>query len=251
MSAQGTRDAPSPVKAKRGQTAVWLLLRFIRWTLGLTLRERMPAGADVLRSMQTETRPMVLAYWHDRTFMASDFIQERLNRKGVHLTLMASRSRDGGLVARLAEGWNIDVIRGSASNGGATALRAMVKAVKRQKTSPIIVPDGPRGPIYRFKGGAAMVSQLTGEPVLPMGFAAERFWRIKSWDRMIIPKPFSRVFVVFGEPTVLPRKMSPDEMEAHRLALEKAINRVTRQAEEAAGGVFPDPAFHPGVDAEL
>lgn len=232
-------------RRERKEKAVWMILRFVRWIIGLTLRDRIVAGEDLLRKMQSEPTPMILVYWHERTFLASDFTQEHLNRKGVHLTAMTSRSRDGGLIARLAAGWGYDIIRGSNSNGGAVALRAMVKAVKRNKTTAIIVPDGPRGPIYDFKAGALALSQLTQAPILPVGLAVERCWRIKSWDRMIIPKPFGRMAIVLGEPILIERGKQDDELEAARLAVARSLDAATRQAEEALGGVFPDLTVHP------
>ena len=238
--------APSDDRRRaRKENAVWMVLRFLRWSIGLTLRERIVAGEEILRSMQEERRPMILVYWHERTFLASDFTQEHLNRKGVHLTAMTSRSRDGGLIARLASGWGYDIVRGSTSKGGAAPPRTMVKAVKQKMTTAIIVPDGPRGPIYEFQKGAVLLSRLTQAPILPVGLAVERCWRLKSWDRMIIPKPFSRMAIVLGEPLVVERELDDEALEACRKTAAAALDAATRQAEEALGGTFPDLKAHP------
>ena len=230
---------------RRALTLGWLLVRFLRWSIGLTLRKRIVAGEDLLRSLQDETRPVILSFWHDRTFFAADFIRTQLTRH-VSMTLMTSHSRDGSLVSKLVEGWGVTVIRGSSSKGGVTALRGMVRAVKKTKTSPIMVPDGPRGPKYQFKGGPATLSQLTGIPVLPLGFAAERCWYLKSWDRLIIPKPFSRAAWVLGDPVVVERG-TDEEVEEQRRTLQAALNDATRRAEEAVGSTFPNLDVHPDL----
>lgn len=245
--AQGSHEDK---RRARKEKAIWMALRFLRWSIGLTLRERVVAGENLLRRLQSERRPMILVYWHERTFLASDFTQEHLNRKGVHLTAMTSRSRDGGLIARLAAGWGYDIIRGSTSKGGAAALRAMVKAVKQKKTTAIIVPDGPRGPIYDFQKGAVLLSQLTGAPILPVGLAVEKCWRLRSWDRMIIPKPFSRMTIALGEPLSVERTKDEEALETSRLAAAAALDEATRLAEQALGGAFPDLEIHPELSPD-
>src|SRR5438067_1532075 len=96
------------------------------------------------------------------------------------------------------------VIRGSSTHTGARALRDYYQALVRDDISPVITPDGPRGPRFEFKPGALLLSQMSGRPVLPMAYAASRAWLIK-WDKFVIPVPFSRIAIAIGPPFYVPR----------------------------------------------
>ena len=99
-----------------------------------------------------------------------------------------------------------------------------------------MVPDGPHGPQYVFKMGVAVLAQTSGAPMLPLGFAAKSAWHLGSWDRLIIPKPFTRVAVVVGKPETVDPALVNDALETERQRLEAVINGATRRAKEAASG---------------
>ena len=222
-----------------------LLIRAIVSLLRATCRLEVVAGQDHLEALLTgadrpptdETAtatdpPVVLSFWHNRSMLALHLIRGVLIRRGLDVTSLISQSRDGDLAAHLADAWNMKYIRGSSTRGGREALRAIYK-VTRDGSSPVMIPDGPHGPLYRFKVGAAVLAQMSQAPILPLGFAASSAWRIKSWDRLIVPKPFARITVVVGPPQRLQRNLDSDALEAERQRLETLITTLTDRAEAA------------------
>lgn len=193
------------------------------------------SGQEHLDALLGEPLPVLISFWHNRIFLGSDFVFEHLHRQGLEITILASKSRDGEVASRIAKRWGLHTVRGSASRGGGKALRALYRAVTRKKTSPVMIPDGPRGPIYHFKIGVAVLAQMSQTPILPMGFAAEKFWRVKSWDRLIVPRPFTRITLAVGEPQHLARSLSQEELEAERERLQGLLDDLTLEAEAAAG----------------
>ena len=214
-----------------------LILRTFLRVLGHTLRFDVVGGAEHLDAVRAAGRPVILSFWHNRCFLAAHFVIDELHRQGIGLTMLASQSRDGELVTRTAKPWGFHIVRGSATRGGARAIRALYRAIQKDGTSPIMLPDGPQGPLYHFKLGVAVLAQMSEIPILPMGFAAERATRIGSWDRLFVPRPFSRVKVTLGPPQEVPRGLSGDDLEAERKRLETLVDELTLAAEAAAGVV--------------
>lgn len=229
-------------KTRRGRALLWLasrLLRLILGILGRTWRMRLVAGEDVYRRVLAEPSPSLLSFWHNRTVMAAIFLVRRFQRRGLDVALLASQSRDGELVAGVANAWGLRVVRGSATRGGREAMWGLYKAI-RAGFSPAVVPDGPTGPVYQVKAGILYLAMTTGTPILPMGFATDRAWRIKSWDRLIIPKPFARVAVVLDDPRPVASKLDGEAFQAELHATKELMDRLTLRAEEFVGGTFPD-----------
>ena len=100
----------------------------------------------------------------------------------------------------------------------------------------LIVPDGPRGPRHVAQGGAVMLAKVTGIPMVPVAFAASAKSVLRSWDAFIVPHPFARAAVLFGEPIPVPRDADPDALEAKRRELETALMDMSAAADRAAGG---------------
>ncbi len=226
--------------SRHGSFLISVAARLARWVMlafGRTWRIEVVAGSEHVDALLAEKRPVLLCLWHNRIFAFSYFSLQRLHQGGVDVTLLASQSRDGELVTRICKRWGLNTVRGSASRGGTAALRGLHRAITRRGSSPIMIPDGPRGPLYHFKVGVAVLAQTSRAPILPFGVAASRFFTLKSWDRIIVPLPFSRVAITVGEPQFVERGLSEDELEAERQRLEELINSLTRQAEEAVGAV--------------
>ena len=222
--------------SRGGSLLLTIAGHMVRWLLvaiGTTLRLEIVEGRERLAELESAGQPVILSFWHDRTFLAAHFMLRHLLRRDFHITLLASQSRDGEMVTRMAKTWGLDTVRGSATRGGRQALRAIHRAVTKRGSSPIMIPDGPHGPQYVFKVGVAVLAQTTGAPILPLGFAARSAWHLKSWDRLIIPKPFTRVKVVIGEPQPVDPALTGDQLELERQRLEAVINGVTNQARES------------------
>ncbi len=211
------------------------LARWIMLTLGWTWKTRVVAGQQYLDALLAKPRAVILSFWHNRLFLSGPFVYKSLLGKGLPITLLASQSRDGELVTRVCKRWGIHTVRGSASRGGLQAMRAIHRAIKRQQSSPIMIPDGPRGPLYYFKPGVVVLAQMSQAPILPYGIAARKFWSLESWDRIVVPRPFTDVAVVIGEPQLVSRELSSEQLETERQRLEEMLNDLTRQAEAAVG----------------
>ncbi len=175
--------------------------------------------------------PILFALWHGRMFLS---IQAH---RGEGIVTMASRSKDGEVIARWLERNGYAVVRGSTTRGGGEALRRMVRNVRSGRHAALTV-DGPKGPPRIVQAGVVQLARLTGAWILPITFSASRPRFLASWDRYLLPLPFSRGFVAYGEPFPIPREMS-DEAALARIA--SALDAATSEADAAAGITPPPP----------
>lgn len=195
-----------------------LVLRLL-WS---TLRIRM-TREDAER-LKAAPEPAIFAFWHDQVFVSSAFLIRRLVREGRRVALMISPSFDGELVSRTIRPFGLTVVRGSASRQGARALRGLYRSLTRDATSPVLLPDGPKGPQFEAKAGTVVLAQTTGAPVIPLAFRTASMLRLGSWDRMQVPLPFSRVDVAVGETLVVPRELSDADRDAACLDLAQRLD---------------------------
>jgi lysophospholipid acyltransferase (LPLAT)-like uncharacterized protein len=167
---------------------LWPLVRLVRlWGMSLHF-ETTPE--DVRNCSKCDV-PVAFVLWHNRLFLASEI--HRRYRRHRPLYALISASKDGALLtAFFAMVGGLRAVRGSSSNFGREAASALVDA-QRAGHDIGITPDGPRGPCYELKPGAAIVPRRTGAPILLIGGDFESAWQLKSWDRFYLPKPFSRV----------------------------------------------------------
>lgn len=184
-----------------------------------TLRVR-HAGAENIERLNQSGRHYVLAFWHGHL----PLMFFSLYRDPV--TVMSSHHRDGELSALNMELFGAQVVRGSTTKGGPAALRAMLK--KAQAGSNLaFTPDGPRGPRRVAQIGAVAAAQMTGFPILPVVVLIEKKKELSSWDRMGVPVPGSRVVFWYGTPIEVPRRMTREELEEKRVAVETSLNSMT------------------------
>lgn len=212
-----------------------LLVRLLSRTWRIELVE----GEEVFDRLLAERRPAVWCLWHNRIVAGTGLLIRRIAPAGADLTLLTSASRDGDIAAAVIAGQGLGVVRGSSSRRGARALRELMRAVHARGTSPIMVPDGPRGPVYRMKEGTLATAAATGLPVFCLGLAARRAWVLGSWDRLIVPKPFARIAVAVAEPIPVPRRPTAEEAGALVGRIERTLHRLDRTAEAAVGTTDP------------
>ncbi|MET0395829.1 MAG: lysophospholipid acyltransferase family protein [Longimicrobiaceae bacterium] len=155
-------------------------------------------GAENFERFHREGKPVVFVLWHGRLLPCTYW-----NRHQKLVTLV-SQHRDGEYIARIVEKWGYTAVRGSSSRRAAGALRELVRHVRAGR-SLAVTPDGPRGPRAVMKPGALLAAQLSGAPVIPSAGGASRGWWFRSWDRFLVPKPFARVRLAYGEPVWIPR----------------------------------------------
>ena len=178
---------------------------------------------------------IILAFYHRRlVMMPMAYLFNRFTAEGVRrgVAILSSSSKDGELSAETWRWFGIHAVRGTASRNGAKALIKLIKAVNDGWDLGITV-DGPRGPRGYAKGGALTVSRKTGAWVVPVCVAYERDWKLRSWDEMLVPKPFSRAVVRYG----LPFRPSVDgDIETYRVQLELELNMMESWAEKISKG---------------
>ncbi len=167
----------------------------------------------------------IYCFWHQCTFLAGWYFRK------FRCSILISRSFDGELVARALAVLGYGAERGSSSRGGAAGLLAL-KGVLDRGDPVVFVADGPRGPIYVSKMGPVKLAQMTGEPIGGFFLLPEHGWKLNSWDRFVIPRPFSRAVVSWARKVAAPPPGASDiELEATRLAVNAALERARRRAE--------------------
>jgi lysophospholipid acyltransferase (LPLAT)-like uncharacterized protein len=211
------------LRARLTARLVWLVVVL----LGSTLRPRW-SGAERFRELVRARGPAVLAVWHHQLFLASWLIWSQGVRRGLPVVVLISRSRDGTLGTLVGNLLGADVARGSTSRGGGPALRQLVRALGGGRTV-LVIPDGPRGPALTLKPGVIALAELAAAPVVALGLGVDRGWRLRSWDRMVIPKPFARLHVHVGQPHTMGR-LDEATREAARRSLESELDGLTAAA---------------------
>ena len=214
-----------------GALALDLLMRLLAATWRIDSAD---GGLERLEAVRTGGRPVVLAFWHDRLFGLSHLIRARLVRRGHPIAVLISLSKDGELGTRFGRRLGGTVARGSASRGGSAGLRRLRREIAAGATA-VMVLDGPRGPRHEAKPGAAMLARLSGAPLVPLTFAADRAWHLGSWDRLAVPKPFARLAVAVGDPIEVPSDLPAGGVAEPTRRLEAELERLGETALRAVG----------------
>jgi lysophospholipid acyltransferase (LPLAT)-like uncharacterized protein len=204
----------------RGWQARWLIafgFRLLKiWAR--TLRLEVEDQLGVIGKPVTENYISVL--WHNRLLLISFALKRFLPQR--HGAGLISASRDGDLVADLTQRFGFDVVRGSSSRLGATAILELSNVLASGR-DVFITPDGPRGPAYELGPGVVFLGQKTGAAVVPVNFEYSSCWRVKSWDRFILPRPFSKVRFIIGRAHRIQSTDTPEEFENERKRLQEAM----------------------------
>ena len=208
------------------------LVKLILFLLWRTCRIKTVLGEEHTEALLKTNKPFIPCYWHQRHIFCAHYLLGKM-RHGLKLGFLISPSSDGEIAARIITSWGAVPIRGSTTRTGAKAMRDMYETIHKQCISPVTTSDGPTGPAQVFKPGAVMLSQLTQAPMLPLAYAASASWQLKSWDRFLIPKPFSRIVIALGKPRLAAKGLSLTELEPLRLEMEQALNQLIRDAEAA------------------
>ena len=219
---QGSRLKRAQVAAIAavGYPLIALLGRTFRWRTG---------GIEHYEAVVSAGRQPILCLWHGRILPGTVF----LKRRGI--VVITSQNFDGEWIARIIQRFGFGTARGSSSRNATGALRQMVREMRAGHPTAFTV-DGPRGPAGIAKAGAVWLAMASGCPLLPFHIEAERFWTLRSWDRTQIPKPFSRVAFVVGEPLDVPRELDEAGIEVYRRRLETRLAALRDRARALASG---------------
>ena len=224
----------SPLKTLVKKRAVQ---RFLSWFASIYVRIVYTTGrwrkVGMDEAMVDGHRPLIVAFWHGRILM-----MPCVRPRSMLIRMLISRHGDGVLIADTIAHFNVGTIQGSTRHGGLQAMRNILKTLK-DGISVGMTPDGPRGPRMRCSGAIADIARMSGVPILPVSCSAR--WRVilGSWDRFLLPLPFTRGVYVIGDPIEVP----PDADSTSVLKrLETCLNELTRQADGLMGVETVQPA---------
>ena len=189
-----TAQGEARARARRARRLRWaarlglLLVRALAPTWRVAER-----NAGVVRELRGRGQPIIFAFWHGRMLP----LLWHHRRQGV--AILVSEHGDGEVIARIAEALGYRTVRGSTSRGSERALLRLIRTVQ-SGAEVAVTPDGPRGPAEQFAPGALVVAQRSGAPIVPVASGSAGAWHVRSWDRFMIPRPFARVTIAYGEP---------------------------------------------------
>lgn len=207
------------------------VLRGLVRLLTSTYRIERVIGSDNIEPFIGGDAVCAPCYWHQHHIIGSTLIRSWV-RRGFNACFLVSGSVDGEVPERIARAWGAEVIRGSANQSGALALRDMQRMMKKG-FSIVTTADGPRGPKYEFKMGAILMARIAGVPIIPVACAADRAWYLNRWDNFMVPKPFARIVLAIGEPYPIPRDAPLDGLEPHRSHVQEAVMSLMADSESA------------------
>lgn len=197
-------------------TFIGALMKSLGASLRLTIHDECGIG-----SSQAAFPPCIYLLWHNR-FLIVPHAWRKLTKGHRRAVILTSASKDGDMVARAMAAFGLGAVRGSTSRRGVAALVGLKRAL--QEGSDIcLTPDGPKGPRYQLQPGVLALAQATGAPVIPVHIRFHSAWRLRTWDRFVIPKPFSRVDVTFAEPIDVAAQLATSSQEAVRSDLEALL----------------------------
>ncbi len=203
-----------------------LLLRFYWWSC----RVHRVVGEEHLNNLRQAGQPAIICYWHQMHIFCVWLMFAQI-REGMKVGFLISPSVTGEVPTAIARRRGAQVLRGSSTRSGGQALRDMYQAVTKGGISPVMTADGPKGPLHEFKPGALLLARMTGAPVVPMVYAAERCRNWNSWDEFIVPRPFSRIAIAIGEPVTVPKDLAVDALEPLQREMEQRMAELMEQAQ--------------------
>ena len=171
------------------------------------------------------SKKFIWAVWHSRLLLLNYLSKE------LEGTAMVSSSEDGEFVARILKKQGHEAFRGSTTRGGIKALSALIKKLKEEQRPCSIIPDGPQGPRFKAKLGIIILARETGYPILPFSYSAKKMKVFSSWDRFILPYPFTKCLGIYGKPFYVPKDAGKDDLIRYRNLLEKKLKCLTLEAD--------------------
>jgi len=201
----------------RQRLAGRVLTVFIK-LLGLTLHCRLEDPHGLAQT----TQPVIWIFWHN-CLIAAPLNKVRFSGRAP-ASALASASKDGAVIESMITSFGVKTVRGSSSRRGVAALIALKKALKAGQQL-FVTPDGPRGPRYHLQAGVVKLAQSSGAPIIPVRFTHSSSWRLKSWDRFHVPKPFSRITIHLDEMIKVPAKLDENTFESYRSKVEDTLRQ--------------------------
>jgi lysophospholipid acyltransferase (LPLAT)-like uncharacterized protein len=183
---------------------------------------------EPIAALREAKKPMIFTFWH------AGLLPLLVIHRRTRAAVLVSDHADGEVVSRVLESLGYTTVRGSSTRGAERALLGMIRAVSGGLEAGV-TPDGPRGPAHEFKQGALVIAQRSGAPIVLVGVAASHAWRLKSWDRFLIPKPFAKVVAVYGQPIYF-SGVTAREASARAPEMTEQLHRLGEEAERLLRG---------------
>ena len=180
-------------------------------------------GYDFRIQCREHERAVILTLWHNSLFYIFYYF-----RRSPGVALVSS-SRDGEYITRMLKYFDFETVRGSRNRRGVSALKKLIRFIREGRNVGLIA-DGSQGPPLVVQAGSILLAAKSGAPILPVIWSASSYWTIRSWDRTILPKPFSRIEFVYGEPLHVESKVSSEQVEEYRLLLEERMLAIYKKA---------------------
>lgn len=181
----------------------------LQWLIFLSCKKKYKGG-------KIDHKPYVILFWHGKLALMP-FAFKHYRQKDKKAYVMISYHKDGEQIAKIIKLFSLNAVRGSTSKGASTALRAAFKVLE-QNDDIILTPDGPKGPYHSISDGSIVLAQKKGLKIRILNYEASRFWEFKSWDKMILPKPFSKITYSLSEPLDI---LSLDKEKAKEFLMEQ------------------------------
>ena len=213
------------------------------WGIAATMR-RETRGHEEIDAIYRSGGHIILAFWHAQQLMIP------VGYRGAGAHVLISQHGDGEIIARIIARFGHQAVRGSSTRGGAGALRALIKLGRAGKDL-VVTPDGPRGPRQVAKLGVVQLAKATALPIVPLAFACSTRQLFSSWDHFMVPYPFSRGLFLYGKPMFVSREGDDSALEADRLMLERELNRLTKEAEQAVAHHTASISTHNGKTSPI
>ncbi|MDP4117497.1 MAG: lysophospholipid acyltransferase family protein [Bacteroidota bacterium] len=180
---------------------------------------------EAVDKLNAEGKNFIIAFWHGNMLLGW-FVH-----RGKNSAALISKSKDGALLAKLLNYWNYEVIRGSSNEGGKEALFKMVRLATERKILAI-TPDGPKGPLHKFKPGAVIVAKRTGVPLVLAGISyKKKIVLSKSWDRFEVPRMFSKTLISYSDPFYIDKALTHEETTDIITECEQKLNDLQKDAD--------------------
>lgn len=188
------------------------------------------SGYESRDALKAADQPFIIALWHNRiAMMPYAWASETHN-----LTVMASAHRDGRLVIEGLGRFGFDAVPVDSRRGGSGPTRQVLRLLQQGKCVGI-TPDGPRGPRMRLRGGMITIAAMAQVPIVPVAYSASRRRLLRSWDRFVLPLPFSRMVCLWGEPIAPPPRGDAQAFERVRQEVEARITELTNECDRRCG----------------
>ena len=223
-----TETAEEPWRVRWAGPVGRLLMRMLFSTVRIHRQ-----GHEAIDHMRTAGQPVVFVFWHGQLLPLVHA------HRGQGIVVLVSEHADGEIITRIIHRHGFSTARGSSTRGGTRGLRELLRAA-RSGRDLALTPDGPRGPARSLKPGALTAARISGMPVVPLAVGARRAWYLKSWDRFMVPKPFTRVEIAYGAPVEVPADADEPALERLGAQIEAELERLSQRVGDPRSSFRPD-----------